>query len=47
MDTAKYTAGQIANWFLAYNRQFEATRDAELLSNMNGKSHILILTCYT
>jgi uncharacterized phage-associated protein len=34
MDTAKYTAGQIANWFLAYNRQFEATCDAELLSNM-------------
>jgi uncharacterized phage-associated protein len=34
MDKAKYTAEQIANWFLAYNRQFEATCDGELLSNM-------------
>ncbi|MDR0853954.1 MAG: DUF4065 domain-containing protein [Clostridiales Family XIII bacterium] len=34
METAKYSADQIANWFLAYNRQFEASFDGELLSNM-------------
>lgn len=34
MSTEKYSAGKIAEWFLAYNRNVMAEEDAEYISNL-------------